>query len=327
MEYARLGPTGVKVSRICVGCMSFGGPGVSGFEWTLGYEEAKDIIDRAIDLGINFFDTADAYSHGASEEILGRALQGRRDDIVLATKVFNATGQGPNDKGLSRKHVVRGLSESLARLKTDYVDLYQIHRYDYETPDQELLMTMHDLVHERGSVRYIGASSMWAWQFAKLLDTSDRLGVDRFVSMQNQYNLCYREEEREMIPLCRRESIAIIPWSPLARGFLSGKYHRGESLEGPRYDKDPLLKARYFTEPDFKVVEEVTTIAEQRGVTCSQIALAWLLDKPFVTAPIVGLRSIQQLEELVGAIGIHLTKEENQRLEAPYVPRAVQGFV
>jgi aryl-alcohol dehydrogenase-like predicted oxidoreductase len=241
--------------------MSFGGVKTGNFSWTLGYEDSKKIIDRAIDLGINFFDTANAYSDGVSEDIVGRALHGRRDDIVLATKVYNPMGMGPNDKGLSRKHMLRAVRASLSRLKTDYVDLYQIHRWDYETPIEETLRTLNDLVHTEGVARYIGASSMWAWQLAKSLYISDRLGLERFVSMQNHYNLAYREEEREVLPLCREEKIGVMPWSPLGRGFLSGRYKRNEKPEGARYSGDQYLKARYFRPEDFDVVERLQAVA------------------------------------------------------------------
>jgi 1-deoxyxylulose-5-phosphate synthase len=325
VEYTNLGPTGLKVSRICLGCMSFGGTKTGNFAWTLGYDESKKIIDRAVELGINFFDTANVYSEGMSEDIVGRALQGRRDDMVLATKVYNPMGVGPNDKGLSRRHMLRAVRASLGRLRTDYIDLYQTHRWDYETPIEETLKTLDDLVHEQGVVRYIGASSMWAWQLAKSLYISDRLGLERFVSMQNHYNLAYREEEREVIPLCMEERIGLIPWSPLARGFLSGRYRRNEKPEGARYAGDQYLKARYFRPEDFDVVERLESVAREKGVTNSQLALAWLLHKRFIAAPIVGVTTVAQLEELVGALDVKLTDEETRRLEEPYRPRAIEG--
>ena len=222
MRYTTLGSTGLNVSRLCIGCMSFGGPDAKGFEWTLGYEDSKMVIDRAVDLGVNFFDTADVYSNGRSEQIVGEALKGRRDDVVLATKVGLPTGDGPEERGLGRRHVMRNLKRSLANLQTDRVDLYQIHRWDYDTPIEQVLRTLTDAVREMKGVDHIGGSSMWAWQFAKALRTSDILGLERFKTMQDHYNLAYREEEREMIPLCRDEGLPILPWSPLGRGFLTG---------------------------------------------------------------------------------------------------------
>ena len=325
MEYLRLGDSGLKVSRLCIGCMSFGGMKSGYFAWTLDYDQAKVIIDRAIDLGINFFDTADMYSEGKSEEILGRAVKGRREDLVIATKVFNPMGPGPNDKGLSRKHVRREAKRSLERLGTDYIDLYQIHRWDYDTPIEETLVTLNDLVRD-GSVNYLGASSMWAWQLAESLDLSEELGLERFVSMQNQYNLAYREEEREMIPLCRTRGIGLIPWSPLARGFLSGKYRKEEAPSGRRYEGDRLLKERFFTPQDFDVLDGVLAVAKEKGVTPAQASLAWLLHKPGVVSPIVGISEVAQLDELVAALEIKLSPDDVKRLEEPYKPRPVQGF-
>jgi aryl-alcohol dehydrogenase (NADP+) len=325
MQYTRLGNTGLKVSRLCLGCMSYGGGYAGRFEWTLGYEDAKKIIDKAIDYGINFFDTADVYSNGKSEEIVGKALEGRRNDVVIATKVFSPTGTGPNEGGLGRKHVRQNLKRSLANLRTEYVDLYQIHRWDYETPIVEVLDTLTQLVRREGTVNYVGASSMWAWQFAKALYTSDRLGLERFVSMQNHYNLAYREEEREMIPLCREEGVALIPYSPLARGFLSGRYKRGEKPSGRRYEKDDLLRVRFFKEEDFDVVERLGEVAKEKGVTPIQLALAWLLNKPGITSPIVGPTKGEQLDELVAALDISITSDEKRRLEEPYVPHSIAG--
>ncbi len=324
MEYVRLGSSGLKVSRIGVGCMSFGGAEKGNFGWTIDYEHAKPIVRRAIDLGINFFDTADMYSHGKSEEILGRAIKGRREDLVIATKVYNAMGPGPNDRGLSRKHVRRGVRQSLERLGTPYIDLYQIHRWDYDTPIAETLTSLNDLVRE-GKVNYIGGSSMWAWQFATALDTSERLGIEAFVSMQNHYNAVYREEEREVIPLCVSRGIGIIPWSPLARGFLTGKYRKGREPSGKRYEKDALLRERYFTQQDYKVLDAVIKVAKEKGVTPAQVSLAWLLHKPAVTSPIVGVTKVEQLEELVDALSVRLTKDDMARLEADYRPREIEG--
>jgi aryl-alcohol dehydrogenase (NADP+) len=325
MQYTRLGSEGLKVSRLCLGCMSFGGPDAAGYGWTLGFEDSKRIIDRAVDLGVNFFDTADVYSLGKSEEIVGRALEGRRNDVVIATKVGVPTGEGPADRGLGEEHVRRNLGKSLANLRTDRIDLYQIHRWDYLTPIEDVLRTLTNAVRKEKVVDYIGASSMWAWQFAKALYTSDRLGLERFISMQNHYNLAYREEEREMIPLCKAEGIAINPWSPLGRGFLSGKYHRGAQPERERYEKDALLGARYFTPEDFDVVERLEVVSGEKGVKPSQLALAWLLDKPEVASPVIGVTKVEQLEELVLAMNIRLTEDDKKRLEEPYKPHPTIG--
>jgi aryl-alcohol dehydrogenase-like predicted oxidoreductase len=324
MDYVRLGGSGLKVSRLCIGCMSFGGMKTGNFTWTVDYKQSKSVIDRAIDLGINFFDTADVYSDGRSEDILGRAVKGRREDLVIATKVYNPMGPGPNDRGLSRKHIRHEIKRSLERLGMDYVDLYQIHRWDYDSPIEETLRTLDGLVKD-GSVSYLGASSMWAWQFAEALDTADRLGLERFISMQDHYNLAYREEEREMIPLCRSRSIGILPWSPLARGFLSGKYRRNRKPGGRRYEGDRLLKERFFKPQDFDILDALIPLAKEKGVTPAQVALAWLLHRPGVVSPIIGVSKVEQLEELVAALEIKLTPGEMKALEAPYRPRAVEG--
>ena len=324
MEYVRLGASGLKVSRLCIGCMSFGGMKSGYFVWTLDYAQSKPIIDRAIDLGINFFDTADMYSEGRSEETLGKAIKGRREDLVIATKVYNPMGPGPNDKGLSRKHIRHEARRSLERLGTDYIDLYQIHRWDYEAPIEETMRTLNDLVRD-GAVNYLGASSMWAWQFAEALDLSERLGLEKFVSMQNHYNLAYREEEREMIPLCRSRGIGIIPWSPLARGFLSGKYKRNKKPSGRRYEGDRLLKQRFFKPQDFDILDEVTEVAKEKGATPAQVALAWVLSRPGVVSPIIGTSKPAQLEELVAALEIKLSADDVKRLESPYHPRTIEG--
>ena len=276
MKYTTLGSTDLKVSRLCIGCMSFGGPDAKGFEWTLGYDDSKKIIDRAVDLGINFFDTADVYSNGRSEEIVGRALQGRRNQVVIATKVGLPTGEGPDERGLGRKHVRRNLKRSLANLKTDRIDLYQIHRWDYETPIEQVLRTLTDAVREEQVVDHLGGSSMWAWQFAKALFTGDRLGLERFETMQNHYNLAYREEEREMIPLCMSEGVPLLPWSPLGRGFLTGKYKRKVKPSSIRYKTDVYLGKRYFRPEDFNVVERLEEVAKGKGLTPAQVALAWV---------------------------------------------------
>src|SRR5213594_502658 len=266
MEHVKLGSAGVKVSRICLGMMSFG----NSEEWMVEIDKARPIVRRALDLGINFFDTADTYSQGRSEEIVGELLKDHRDDVVLASKVRLKTGEGPNNQGLSRHHILAQVRKSLKRLQTDRIDLYQIHRFDYETVIEETLLTLNDLVRQ-GTVGYIGASSMWAWQFAKALFTSDHFGIARFVSMQNHYNLCYREEEREMIPFCKDQGIGLIPWSPLARGFLTGRYKRGGKADSPRYRSDKYFAERFFKPEDFDVVERAEEIAKEKGVTVSQI--------------------------------------------------------
>lgn len=325
MRYTTLGKTGLKVSRLCIGCMSFGGPDAKGFEWTLNYDDSKTIIDRAFDLGINFFDTADVYSNGRSEKIVGKALRGRRNQVVMATKVGLPTGRGPEDRGLGRKHITRNLKRSLANLGTDRIDLYQIHRWDYETPIEQVLRTLTDAVRKEGVVDHIGASSMWAWQFGKALHTSDRLHLARFETMQNHYNLVYREEEREMIPLCMEEGIPILPWSPLARGFLTGKYRRTKRPTGRRFRKDSLLHERFFRPEDFDVVERLQEVAKEKGVAPAQLALAWLLSKKAVASPIVGPTRVEQLEELVGAFDVKLKVDDTKRLEEPYRPHPILG--
>ncbi len=325
MRYTTLGSTGLKVSRLCIGCMSFGGPDARGFEWTLGYEDSKRVIDRAVDLGINFFDTADVYSNGRSEQIVGKALQGMRNEVVIATKVGLPTGKGPDERGLGRKHIRRNLKRSLANLKTDRVDLYQIHRWDYQTPIEQFLKTLTEAVRDERAADHIGGSSMWAWQFAKALYTSDRLGLERFKTMQDHYNLAYREEEREMIPLCRAEGIPILPWSPLGRGFLTGKYTRGEKPSSARYRTDVYLSRRYFRPEDFDVVERLEEVAKEKGVKPAQLALAWLMNKKDVASPIVGPTSVEQLEELAEAADIRLKPSDMKRLEEPYRPHPVLG--
>ena len=325
MKYTTLGVTGLKVSRLCLGCMSFGGPDAKGFEWTLGYEDSKKVINRAIDLGINFLDTADVYSNGRSERIIGRALKGRRGDVVLATKVGLPTGDGPEERGLGRRHIIRNLKRSLANLQTDRVDLYQIHRWDYCTPIEQVLRTLTDAVRETKAADHIGGSSMWAWQFAKALRTSDALGLERFKTMQNHYNLAYREEEREMIPLCIDEGIPLLPWSPLGRGFLTGKYARRRAPRNIRYRKDRYLKGRYFRPEDFDVVERLMEVSKEKGVKPSQLALAWLLSKEGVASPIIGPTRVEQLEELAVAVDVRLKKEDIIRLEEPYAPHPVIG--
>jgi aryl-alcohol dehydrogenase (NADP+) len=319
MQYVNLGSAGVKVSRICLGCMSFGNDAA----WKVEIDQARPIIQKALDLGVNFFDTANVYSFGRSEEITGECLKDWRDDVVVATKVRGVMGEKPNQSGLSRYHIMQQIKGSLKRLQMDHVDLYQIHRWDYETPIQETLTALDDLVHE-GLTRYIGASSMFTWQFLKALNTSDRLGLARFVSMQNHYNLVYREEEREMNPLCKAEGVGLIPWSPLARGFLTGKYKRGEKWQTPRYESDKLFPQRFFRPEDFDVLEETENVAKEKGVTPSQIAIAWLLHKG-VTAPIIGATKVQHVEEAVAAVDIKLTPSDMERVEAKYKPHPIIG--
>ncbi len=319
MEYASLGSAGVKVSRICLGCMSFGNEA----NWQIERDQAEKIVKKAIDLGINFFDTANVYSDGRSEEIVGECLKGYRDNVVLATKVYGKVGEGPNDSGLSRRHILHQIKASLKRLQMDHVDLYQIHRWDYNTPIEETMRALNDVVH-LGFSHYIGASSMFAWQFLRALHTSDRLGLERFVSMQNHYNLLYREEEREMIPLCKEEGVALIPWSPLARGFLTGKYRRGEPPKTPRYESDRGLATRYFKPEDFDIVEAVQKLADEKGVKPAQVALAWMLQKG-VTSPIIGATKVEHIEEAVGAVEVKLDAEQIKQLESSYKPHPVIG--
>lgn len=324
MDYQRLGKSGLKVSRICLGTMTYGTS--KWRDWVLNEDESRPFIQRALELGINFFDTADAYSLGVSEEVLGRALKNftHRDEVVIASKVFFPMSDKPNHGGLSRVHIMQAIDDSLRRLGTDYIDLYQIHRWDPETSIEETLEALHDVV-KSGKVRYIGASSMYAWQFSKALYLADIHGWTRFVSMQNHYNLVYREEEREMLPLCRSEGIGVIPWSPLARGFLSGNRSRQNWGKTTRAKSDDFAHSMYYQESDFMVVEKVKEIAEQRGVTSSQIALAWLLHQPGVTAPIIGASKMTHLEQDVAALEIKLSEEELDLLEEPYRPHPILG--
>ncbi len=325
MKYTRLGSTGLKVSRICLGTMTYGSK--KWREWVLEEEESRPFIKRALELGINFFDTADMYSLGVSEEIVGRALKDfgpSRDRVVIATKVFNPMGDDPNQRGLSRKHIVHAVEDSLRRLGTDYIDLYQIHRFDYHTPIEETLEALSDVVRE-GKALYIGGSSMFAWQFAKMLYVAEQMGLTRFVSMQNHYNLIYREEEREMIPLCREEGIGLIPWSPLARGFLAGNRSPEDYGETIRAKTDDYAQKLYYQPSDFKVVERVGEVARKRGVSNAQVALAWVLAQPGVTSPIVGASKMQHLEDAVAALQIQLETTEMRQLEEPYQPHSVLG--
>lgn len=324
MDYLRLGNSGLKVSRICLGTMTYGSS--KWRDWVLDEDESRPFIQRALELGINFFDTADVYSLGVSEEIVGRALKdfARRDEVVIASKVFFPLGEKPNQGGLSRVHIMNAIDDSLRRLGTDYIDLYQIHRWDPETPIEETLEALHDVV-KLGKVRYLGASSMFAWQFAKSLYLADIKGWTRFAAMQNHYNLVYREEEREMMPLCIKEGIGVIPWSPLARGFLSGNRTRQDWGETPRSKSDGFAHDMYYQESDFEVVEKVIEVAEQRGVTPSQIALAWLLHQPGVTSPIIGASKMDHLEQDAAAVEIELSSEQLEMLQDPYQPHPVLG--
>ena len=324
MKYIRLGNTGLKVSRICLGTMTYGSP--KWREWVLSEEQSRPFIKRSLEAGINFFDTADMYSLGESEAVLGRALKefAKREQVIIATKVFNPMSDDPNDRGLSRKHIFDSIDASLRRLQTDYVDLYQIHRWDNETPIEETLEALHDLV-KAGKVRYIGASSMYAWQFAKALYLADLHGWTRFVSMQNHYNLVYREEEREMLPLCRAEGIGVIPWSPLARGFLAGNRQKETKGETTRAKTDDFAHQLYYQDSDFQVVDRVVELAQKRGIAPAQIALAWLLHQPGITAPIIGASKMNHLEDALAALEIELTDEECQWLEEFYQPHPVLG--
>ncbi len=324
MDYTNLGKTGMKVSRICLGMMSYGTS--KWRDWVLDEEDSRPFIQRALELGINFFDTANMYSLGVSEEVTGRALKdfANRDEIVLATKVYFPFSDKPNMGGLSRKHIMQAVEDSLRRLGTDYIDLYQIHRWDYHTPIEETLEALHDLVRA-GKVRYIGASSMYAYQFVKSLYLADLHGWTRFVSMQNHYNLIYREEEREMNKLCAEEGIGLIPWSPLARGFLAGNRTRNKSGETTRAKTDDFAHSLYYREADFTVLDAVEKLAADKGVKPAQLALAWMLHKPGVAAPIIGATKMYQLEEAVAAVDISLSEDEIAALEAPYVPHPVLG--
>ncbi len=325
MEYVRLGSTGMQVSRICLGCMGFGDAEHWVHKWVLDEENSRPIIQKALELGINFFDTANVYSIGRSEEIVGRALQdfANREEVILATKVHGKMREGPNGGGLSRKAILSEIDHSLRRLRTDYVDLYQIHRWDYQTPIEETMEALHEVV-KAGKARYIGASAMWAWQFQKALHVAETHGWTRFVSMQNHLNLIYREEEREMVPLCRAEGIGLIPYSPLAAGRLTRDWSADSSL---RAETDQIAKYKYdtTTDADRLVVERVAELAQKHGVQRSQVALAWLLQKEPVAAPIIGATKMSHLEEAVGALAVKLSAEEVASLEEPYVPHRVIG--
>ena len=325
MKYVKLGKSGLEVSRICLGTLTFGDP-----QWRsyiLDEEQSRPIIERALERGINFFDTADMYSLGVSEKVVGKIVMevARREDIVIASKVFYPMSSDPNDRGLSRKHIVQSIDASLRRLGTDYIDLYQVHRWDDQTPIEETMSALNDLVR-MGKVRYIGASSMYAWQFAKAQYTADLSGWPRFISMQNHYNLVYREEEREMIPYCQAEGVGIIPWSPLARGFLAGnRPGKGEGATARSRD-DSLAEELYYRASDYDVLENVVEVAKHRNRSPIQIALAWLLSKPYVSAPIVGVRTVDQLDQLLESMEIELDSGESESLEERYRPHPILGI-
>ncbi len=324
MEYVNLGNTGLKVSRICLGMMTYGTPAWR--DWVLTEEQSRPFVKRAVELGINFFDTADMYSLGVSEEVTGRLLREftRREEVVVASKVHFAMSDDVNDRGLSRKHIMDAIDNSLRRLGMDYVDLYQIHRWDYETPIEETMEALHDVV-KAGKARYIGASSMYAWQFSKAQYTATMNGWNRFVAMQNHYNLAYREEEREMMPLCLEQGVGVIPWSPLARGFLTGSRTREEHKPTTRSASDDFAHLMYYESHDFDVVEHVVELAGQRCVTPAQIALAWLLHQPGVIAPIIGASKMPHLVQAVAAVEIELSADELSFLEEPYRPHSILG--
>ena len=324
MDYVRLGSTGLKVSRLCLGMMTYGSP--SWHPWTLDEATSRPFVQRALERGINFFDTADMYSRGVSEEVTGRALKdfARRDQIVVATKVCLPMGDGPNDRGLSRKHLLDGIDASLRRLGMDYVDPYQIHRFDYDTPIEETMRTLDDIVRS-GKVRYIGASSMYAWQFSKMLAVAERNGWTKFVSMQNHVNLVYREEEREMMPLCRAEGVGMIPYSPMARGFLAGDRRKQGGGDTTRANSDKLAAKFYFADTDFAIADRVGELATRKGVSRMKIALAWVLSRPGVAAPIVGASKLPHLDDAIDALDVKLSAEDCTFLEALYQPHPVVG--
>ena len=325
MEYVNLGKSGLKVSRLCLGMMTYGS--TKWRKWVLNEEQALPFVKRALEAGINFFDTADVYSVGASEEVLGNTLRAcgvKRESVVIATKVFNPMSEEVNDRGLSRKHILDSIDRSLRRLKMEYVDLYQIHRWDYASPIEETMEALNDVV-KSGKARYIGASSMFAWQFAKAQYTADLHGWTRFVSMQNHYNLVYREEEREMIPLCIDQAIGLIPWSPLARGFFGGNRHKQGGGETVRAQTDDFAGMLYYRPEDFSVAERAWEIAKTHNVTGSQVALAWILSKPYVTAPIIGASKLEHLDQSIAALLISHSPEEIKQLEQLYQPHPVLG--
>ena len=322
MDYVNLGRTGLKVSRLCLGCMTYGDK--SWRDWILTEAESQPFFRQAWEAGINFFDTADIYSLGASEEVTGRALKAlaSRDELVVATKVFNPMGKAPNDRGLSRKHILSAIDASLKRLGTDHVDLYQIHRFDHRTPIEETMEALHDVVRA-GKARYIGASTMYAWQFQKMNVVAERHGWTPFVCMQPQYSLIYREEEREMLPFCKADGVGVIPWSPLARGFLAGNRKRGGGGETSRSNTDAFADKLYGGDADFDVVDAVSKVAERRGVSNMQVAMAWVLSNPAVSAPIVGASKPAHLDEAVSALEVRLDEADLKELAAPYRAKPV----
>lgn len=327
MQYVKLGKTGLTVSRICLGMMSYGNPEKE--KWYLEVDQARPIINKALDLGINFFDTANVYSYGRSEEITGELLQDHRDDVIIATKVFfplegYKVRAKPNRGGLSRYNIKKSMNDSLKRLNMDYVDLYQIHRMDPSLPVEEILRSLNLLINE-GKTLHIGASSMYAWQFVKSIWMADRHGLESFNTMQNQYNLAYREEEREMIPFCIDQNIGLMPWSPLARGFLSGKYTRDGNETSKRRESDDLMEKRYFKSEDFDVVEQIVQIANEKDVSPAQLSLAWLFSKDHITSPIMGVTKIEHLEQAVDALEIKISDDEIKRLEESYKPHFIEG--
>jgi len=325
MEYVKFGGTGMKVSRLCLGMMTYGSK--KWREWVLEEKEAGPFVKRALDVGINFFDTADVYSFGASEEVLGNLLKAfgvRRETVVVATKVFQQMSEDPNDRGLSRKHIMESIDKSLKRLKMDYVDLYQIHRWDYGTPIEETMEALHDVV-KAGKARYIGASSMFAWQFTKAQYIADLHGWTRFVSMQNHYNLIYREEEREMIPCCVDQGVALIPWSPMARGFFAGNHRKGDWGDTVRAKTDTYGQELYYRTEDFNLADRVQEIAKQHGASGPQIALAWVLGKPYITSPIIGASKMDHLDQSIAALEIKLSEAETRRLEELYQLHPILG--
>ena len=325
MQYTNLGSAGLKVSRICLGCMTYGSS--TWRDWVLDDAAARPFFARALEQGINFFDTADVYSVGESEAVLGRALKALsvpRSNVVIATKVHGPMSGDANDRGLSRKHIMQSIDASLKRLGTDYVDLYQIHRFDPRTPIEETMSALTDVVRA-GKALYLGASSMYAWQFAKMQQVASANGMQRFVSMQNHYNLVYREEEREMNPLCVDQGVGLIPWSPLARGFLAGNRNRQDKGDTTRAKSDAFAHQMYYQDSDFAVVDQVSTIAKARGVSNAQIALAWLLQQPGVSSPIIGASKMQHMDDALAALGIELTDDELKALETPYRPHPILG--
>jgi len=325
MEYVNLGKTGMKISRLCLGMMTYGSPVWR--QWVLDEEQARPFVRRALEAGINFFDTADVYSLGVSEQVTGNLLKSlgvKRENVIVATKVCNQISDDVNDRGLSRKHIMDSIDTSLRRLQMDYVDLYQIHRWDYNTPIEETMQALDDVVRA-GKARYIGASSMFAWQFAKAQYTADLKGLTRFVSMQNHYNLVYREEEREMIPFCLDQGVGLIPWSPMARGFFAGNRKKGGGGETTRAQSDPFANQLYFRDEDFTVAERASEIGREHNASGSQIALAWMLSKAHINAPIIGASKMEHLDQAIAALEIRLSADEVKRLEQPYQPHPVLG--